>query len=359
LRVIAIDARLAGGTSTGDSTYWTGLLQGLSKIIDAERIVLLSSTSAPPGIPLDVFEWVRVPAKSSRWWSMVAFPLAARKLGARAIHTQYTLSPLVGNRGLTTIHDVSFMIGPEWFRPKDRLLLKASIPAAVRRARRVITVSETSRREIEKFMPFSKCKTVVTHLACPPWIQRVDRNVARVRASELGLGGPFALTVGTRWPRKNMSLAIGAVERVNPSGRLKLAVTGKYGWGPDELGTNAIATGYVSNEDLSCLYSAAELYLAPSRHEGFGIPVLEAFRCGCPVLASSGGALPEVVGDAGIVESEWTEAAWAGRIESLLSDRCTLDDLAARGTEREKQFTWEETARITLQAYREVADDRA
>jgi glycosyltransferase involved in cell wall biosynthesis len=221
----------------------------------------------------------------------------------------------------------------------------------------VLAVSETSRHEIEKYVPAAAGKTVVARLACPPWIRRIDRDIAIARVRELGLESPFALTVGTRWPRKNMGLAVRAVDGVNPEFKLNLAITGKFGWGPSELGRSGVATGYVSNQDLSCLYSAADLYLAPSKHEGFGIPVLEAFRCGCPVLASSGGALPEVVGDAGIVELEWTQEAWTKRIEGLLGDRCKLDDLGARGLEREKQFTWEETARITLQAYREVAND--
>ncbi len=162
------------------------------------------------------------------------------------------------------------------------------------------------------------------------------------------------LTVGTRWPRKNMALALDACELLPPDIPHKLVVTGKPGWGEERLGSRGIAVGYVSSEELSELYSAADLYLAPSRHEGFGVPVLEAMRCGCPVLASSGGALPEVVGDAGIIERSWEPAAWSQTIQKALGDSSKLNELRQRGRAREAEFSWEDTARKTLDVYRGV-----
>ncbi|MEZ0326439.1 MAG: glycosyltransferase family 4 protein [Fimbriimonas sp.] len=352
--IIAIDARLVGGTHTGDSTYWAGLLSGLSRVQHGFHIVLFGNSQRPEDVSKQ-FRWIEVPAKNNRYWSMVAFPLAARKAGASVIHTQYSLSPFVGQRGITTIHDVSFLIGPEWFKPRDRFLLSRSIPLAVRRAARVITVSESSKNEIERFIPSANGKVAVTYNACPDWIQSVDRGKAVAAARTLGIDGPFLLTVGTRWPRKNMDLALQAAALLPKNLPHKLVVTGKQGWGATELGSRGVATGYVSNEMLSNLYSAADLYLAPSRHEGFGIPLLEAFRCGCPVLASTGGALPEVAGDAAIIEPDWQPEQWANTIERLLRDTSTLRELRQRGFEREKQFTWQECARRTLEVYREVA----
>ena len=357
-RIVAIDARVVLGTSTGDSTYWTGLVGGLKQTDTNFRIHLISRTPKPAGLELDDrFVWETVPSASSRWWSLVLFPLRARKIGARAIHAQYSLSPLVGNRGITTIHDVSFLIGPDWFKPKDRLILSRSVPLAVKRARKVLAVSETCRTEIENFIPAAKGKTIVTFNACPDWIQSVDPEIARRRvASELDLKEPFLLTVGTRWPRKNMRLAVDAASGISNRFPHALAVTGKFGWGDDGLGTRGKAVGYVSTELLSCLYSSASLYLAPSRHEGFGIPVLEAFRCGCPVVCSSGGALPEVADDAAIVEQSWEAASWTASIEKLLDDPSKLESLKKRGIEREKRFTWRETAERTLEVYGEVAE---
>jgi glycosyltransferase involved in cell wall biosynthesis len=347
-QVAAIDARLIFAQNTGDSTYWTGLLSGFAALNPDATIVLISNTPMPPQIPKsENIRWLHLSGRS-RWWSYVRFPLAARRMKAQAIHTQYSLSPLVGPNGFTTIHDVSFMIGPQWFKPLDRLVLRQTVPAAVRRAKKIFAVSETAKNELIQYFPRADGKTVVTYNACPPWIQRVPVEEARKRVADgLGIDGPYLLTVGTRWPRKNMRLAALAAGQTP----YQLVVTGKPGWGPEELGKRGRAVGYVSNEMMSSLYSAADLYLAPSLHEGFGIPLLEAFRCECPVLCSSGGALPEVAGDAAVVESSWEPEVWAQRIEEILSDSSKIEHLRQAGARREKQFSWERTARLTLNAY--------
>lgn len=342
-RTIAVDARLVGGQSTGDSTYWTCLLEAISKIEDRPPIRCYSDRPSPDLPFLRAFEWRHLPARNSRLWSLFQFPRATRE---DVVHAQYNLSPLV-RRGISTIHDVSFLIGPQWFRPKDRVFLQRGIASTLRRAAAAITVSETSRKEIIRFYPSSAGKTFATPLACPAWIQR------RLHPQP-GIDPPYVLTVGTRWPRKNMELAVRAMDLVPPDIPHRLVVTGKAGWGDQELGRRGLATGYVSNERLSDLYSGADLYLAPSFHEGFGVPLLEAFRCGAPVMCSSGGALPEVAGDAAIVESSWDPGIWAARITDLLRDRSTLDSLRAKGFEREREFSWERCAMQTIAIYREV-----
>lgn len=354
--IVAIDARLVGGTSTGDSTYWTGLLHGLASLEHGLRFLLLSNRPRPAEIPdSPAFQWICLPARSSRWWSLVSFPLAARRLGARAIHTQYNLSPLVGRMGLTTIHDVSFFIGPEWFKPRDRLLLQRFVPSSARRAARVLTVSETSRRDIERFVPAARDKVRVSPLAAGLGVQPVERDSARqIVSTELGIEGPILLTVGTRWPRKNMGLALRAAELLGKAAPHRLVVTGKAGWGDEELGTRGIATGFVTDQQLSALYSAADLYLAPSHYEGFGITLLEAFACGCPVLCSPGGAQAEVAGDAAIVEPSIDPEVWSLRIRETLGDSSKLESLRRAGEARSRQFTWKGMASLVCAAYREV-----
>lgn len=356
--VVAIDARLVGGSSTGDTTYWNGLLYGLSRLEPSARVLLFSNAERPSGIPwYDGFEWIRVPSGSSRWWSMVSFPLAARRLGAKVLHTQYNLSPLAGRRGVTTIHDVSFFIGPEWFRPRDLMLLRRFVPLSAARAARVVTVSETSKSEIERFIPAARGKIAVTHLAPSPGIvPMVAEEACRTVRDALALERPFLLTVGTRWPRKNMSLAIAASDGLPERFPHLLVVTGKAGWGADEEdGRRVVPTGYVDQHLLSALYSSAAMTLVPSRHEGFGLPVVEAFACGCPVLASTGGALPEVAAGAAEIVPSWEPADWTAALEATLDDSSKLDAMRTRGLERARAFDWRETAQRTLEVYREVA----
>jgi len=348
--VVAWDARLVAGDSTGDSTYWTGLLHGMTQLDLDFRLLLISNKPKPENIPWrEDFVWQCVPGAGRTYWSLVTFPLEARKAGAKVIHAQYGLSPLIGNCGVTTVHDVSFFIGPEWFRPKDRFLLQRSMPGTARRAAAIVTVSESSKSEIERYLPAARGKTFVTHLACPPWIHPVP-DAERIVREKFGLEPGYVLTVGTRWPRKNMDLAIEATKGLDR----RLVITGKPGWGDAPMHVGVQAVGYVDNETLSALYSAAGLYLAPSRHEGFGLPLVEAFTCGCPVLCSSGGAFPEVAGDAAQVIKEWDPASWSEAIRTLLADSSKLENLRQRGLQRAKAFSWREMARKMAEVYTRV-----
>ncbi|MBV6458734.1 MAG: D-inositol-3-phosphate glycosyltransferase [Fimbriimonadaceae bacterium] len=294
--------------------------------------------------------------RQRRWWSLYQFPLAARRLGASVAHGQYNLSPLLGRKGVTTVHDVSFFIGPQWFTPKDRLILQKFVPRTVARSAKVITVSETSRKEIEHYIPAALGKTQVTPLALNPAIHPVQRESGlRQVAADFELAEPYLLTVSTRWPRKNMALAVDAVVHLGEDFPGPLVVTGKPGWGEEREHPKVRRLGYVTDEQLASLYAGATLYLAPSRHEGFGLPLLEAFASGCPVLCSSGGALPEVAGDAAYVEPSWQAEDWSATIASLVGDSSKLDAMRERGLERVRCFSWGCTASLTLDIYREVA----
>lgn len=349
--VIALDARLIATRNTGDTSYWRGLIFGLSQLPHESRLLLFSNCERPGNVPEDPrFEWRHLPGRNSRWWSLVQFPVAARKAGAHVVHTQYSLSPLVRQGGVTTIHDVSFYIGPEWFRPRDLFLLRRSIPATCRRAARIITVSETSRKEIEKFVPAAQGKVRVTPNATPLERRPLDEAEAAARRARLGVPERYLLTVGTRWPRKNMALAI---ESAAAAG-WPLVVTGQPGWGNEPPGT-AIATGFVEEDDLNALYMGATLYLAPSWHEGFGIPILEAFSLGCPVLCGPGGAMPEVAGGAARVTSGYDKAEWVQAIQELTSQPGTLEAMRQKGLARASEYSWEQTAQRTLEVYREAA----
>jgi len=301
---------------------------------------------------LEKISWVVAPAKSDRWWSMVTLPLLARKLGAQILHGQYGISPLAKN-GISTVHDVSFMVNPGWFSERDCALLKLGVGMSAKFAKRVITVSETSKEEIVRYFASAEGKTRVAYNACPPWIQTVGRGAAHAAVSSLGLGSNYVLTVGTNWARKNMQLALKATAEIAKETGLKLVVTGKQG--ADLAGDHVVPTGYVDTDTLSALYSGASLYLAPSHHEGFGIPLVEAMRCGCPVVCGPGGAMPEVAGTAALILPDYDIETWAKAIRKLLGDPSKLSELSRKGVERESEFTWARSATAHYEVYREVA----
>lgn len=357
---VALDVRLATQLSTGDSTYWRGVIEGLAQQEDlAIEPLLLSDQPAPPWLPSSfkskwyVIESREIPGRS-RWWSWVQFPQSARRQGCDLIHSQYAMSPLCRGRAVTTIHDVSFFIGPEWFPTRDRWLLQRLVPATCRRARGVITVSETSRREIEQYIPAAQGKVKVTLNASGPVVKPLDKREAREQLDAAGFPSRYILALGTRWPRKNLGLAVDAYARYrreNPETKVSLVVAGKSGWSDVRSAEGVFLPGYVPDELLSALYAGADLFLLPSLHEGFGIPILEAFTARCPVLCGPGGAMPEVAGQAAAVAPDYQEATWAKLIADLLADSGKLDSMRDKGVSRLSQFSWGDHGAKLVEAY--------
>ena len=348
---VALDARLLGGTSTGDSTYWTCLVPALLAADPDLELVLLSNRPIP-------FEHPRaqtiVLPSPDRTFSLIALPRLARRAGADLLHVQYAVPPLARLPVVTTIHDVSFLLSPNWFGRKDRALLTLGARAAARSAARIVTVSETSAAEIARTLPPAAGRVDVAPNARPPWVSPPSRDRRRETLARLGIEGPYLLTVGTRWARKNLDLALRAADRLPSDLPHRLVVTGKGG-GDGPLGERGFATGYVANDDLGALYAGADLYLSPSLHEGFGIPILEAFACGCPVIATGLGAMAEVAGDAAEIVPPEPEF-WASEIEALLRDPERLRRLRERGARRERLFTWERSAKATLASYHKALE---
>jgi len=364
---IGIDARLLTGAYTGDRTYWRGLLGALSRLLSASesRLVLFSTRPIPDGtLPESpLYEPVVLPARSGRLWSLLRLPMLAQRYRCDLVHTQYTVSPWFTIPTVTTVHDISFLIEPRWFPLKDRVLLRLTVPSSCRRAKRVLTVSETSREHLIAMLNLPPEKVIATPNGLPTGFHPIPPSEAQAWVRHhYGVEPPFALAVGVLQPRKNWQLAIEAVSLARSQYELPIALvlTGKAGWARRQLDYAKRVwvqdgwlheTGYVPDEHLVWLYNAAALLLYPSFYEGFGLPPLEAMACGTAVIASNGGALPEVVGSGGILLPPDEPGLWANAIRTLLTNDAYRESLSMRAKAQAQRFSWRTTAERTWHAY--------
>lgn len=356
---IAIDARCLNERATSNYSYWHGLVCGLIAELescrDAELFLLSNRPIGTNDLPGSRFSIHVVPSRSDRWWSLVTLPRAARILGANVAHVQYFVSPRFRTPVVTTVHDVSFFIQPRWFRLRDRVLLQRTVPSSCARASAVIAVSETSKKEIVRHTGVAADRVRVVYNGIEPTLGPVPRAP----------GPPYVLGVGILHPRKNWRLALEATAIARQSlTDLKLTLVGRNSEAPgafesalqnvgggsewvDDLGEQA-------QERMASLYSSARLLLHPSFHEGFGLTPLEAMACRTPVLASTGGAIPEITAGHARLLPPYDARAWADAIVDLIRQPPTRDQLD-RAEAHARSFTWRRAARQTLDVYEAVA----
>jgi glycosyltransferase involved in cell wall biosynthesis len=229
----------------------------------------------------------------------------------------------------------------------------------------IITPSESVKREVCEYFSLSPRKVVAVPEAARPVFQPAPAEQVAQTKLQFGIEGEFILFVGTIEPRKNLVTLARAFAEVlrHTSLRPQLVIAGKKGWLTDELfsyikemdaGDRVRFIGYVSDDDLRALYSSCRLCVYPSLYEGFGLPTLEAMACGAPVITSRTPAVMETVGDAARLVSPRDSQALASTIVELLEDEKARFELSSEGLRRAAQFSWEKTARLTLEVYREA-----
>jgi glycosyltransferase involved in cell wall biosynthesis len=332
--VVVVDADVLGRRRTGDETYVANLLRELATQADDLRLVALTRRPdlVPPGV-----EPYRVRAGSQHARMAVSVPLALRRLRPDLVHFQYVLPPALRAPGVVTVHDLSFERDPTVMGQLDRLTFRALVPRSVRRAARVLTVSERSKRDLVDLYGTDPEKVVVTPNGVDPVFSPGPNG---------GSGG-YLLYVGAIQARKD---PLGALAAADAAG-LRLVVVGperEPALARELERGGAELRGYLDTPQLADAYREAAALVLPSRYEGFGLPVLEAMASGTPVVCSEDGALREVAGDAAVYA---TRAGLADAVKRALAERPRL---AAAGLERARRYTWAETARRTLDVYREV-----
>jgi len=278
----------------------------------------------------------------------------------------YCTCPLI-----VTILDPSVLLFPQyfnwWFRNHSRYIL----PLVARRADMIITISEFSKNEIHRYLNIPLEKIVVTYVGVSALFTKYKNNDARIAnfCARNQIEQPFILHVGSFEPRKNIPALLEAYAILKKRGicQHRLVFTGGTRWKSsgiiskiDELGLqNDISIlGYIPEEELPVLYNAADLLVYPSLYEGFGMPVVEAMACGCPVITSNTTSLPEITGMAGIIVDPNNYRELADAISLVIQDSQLKQKMRRQGLEQANFFSWERCAQQTMSIYKQVMQEK-
>ena len=271
-----------------------------------------------------------------------------------------------GVKGVMVVHDLVRYLFPSFFvfNPVQKLLDRWAYPAMLRRYHHLITVSESTRDDLIRLFKIPVEKITVTHHGADHHFKPISNpSVLSGLLRKYGLDRPFILFLGTLEPRKNLITLLRAFAPL--TGRIphSLVLVGQKGWKWEGIfeAIKALGleervrwTGYVSDEERVLFYNAADFLVYPSWYEGFGMPLLEALQSGCPVIASRVSAIPEVVGDAGLLVDPSRPEELSEAILRLVEEAGLKERLREAGLERARQFSWEDSARKTLEVFEAV-----
>ncbi|HEZ7989732.1 MAG TPA: glycosyltransferase family 1 protein [Ruminococcus sp.] len=280
----------------------------------------------------------------------------------------YIVPPFVSGKKVVTVHDMVYKAFPDTVRGRTKFMLNMGLKRSMRRADIIVTDSEFSKEEILKYFPQHKRKIRV--VPCGVDLERFKpctdlERISKVKSS-LGIEGDYFLYVGTIEPRKNLRRLIAAyaafVKKVGENSP-KLVLAGGKGWLDGEIYASVrklglegkvLFTEYVPAGDMTPLMCGALAFVFPSLYEGFGMPPLEAMACGAPVLTTNAASLPEVVGDCAVICDAYSVKSIAQGLYRLYSDKDLRAQLSRKGIERAKGFTWERSAQMLHDIYREL-----
>lgn len=369
---ILVDYTSGIAQNAGIGRYTRNLVDALLRIDHADSFTLFSADRplSSRGFPAARNARVVVgPLSNKRMttiWHRIRAPLPIEALAGRAdvFHSpDFALPPVARARTVVTIHDLAFHTHPECALPGLRQYLLRVTPRAVERANEIIAVSQRTADDLVAIMGAPREKITRIYLGVDLGLRRIDDSGQLEQVvTRYGIQRPFALAVGTIEPRKNYERLIRAFARIcGESGApAQLVIVGRRGWlyegvfsalGEAGLGDSALILEQVSDSDLAALYSMAMMLVTPSLYEGFGLPPVEAMAFGVPVVVSDGGALPEVVGNAGIVIPATDVEALARALLRVGADENLRHEMSQAGLERARLFDWTAAARATLAVY--------
>src|SRR5437588_3349699 len=373
---IGLDGYPLAELKTGVGHYTLELARALALVAPSDQFELVSpalfNASALEEINQANLPNLRaVQVKTSRirghWWA-AGLPLYARKAGFDLFHGTNFEVPFWNRRTVDTIHDLSALLHRDKHRDALARRARLRLPIVAKLARRIVTPTESVKREVCEHLRVKANKVIAIGSAARRSFRRVPSEQTLETRKRLTIEDEFLLFVGTLEPRKNLLTLLKAFEQIvrQTSLRPQLVIAGGEGWLMDEtfsfikhsgIGDRLRLTGYLGDDELRALYSTCRIFVYPSLYEGFGLPPLEAMACGAPVIAGRVAALQEVLGSAARLFDPLNVEALAGSIVELMENDEERRRMASNGPKHAAKFSWAETARRTLNVYRDVVSE--
>ncbi|WP_319579760.1 glycosyltransferase family 1 protein [uncultured Methanospirillum sp.] len=352
--------------STGMGTYTFQVIEKIKTEFDVELI------KHPDGDSIEgcrVIDYNRIPGPY--WYFSWSKSLALAKRSWKKCDlfhniAQYPISPSISKQYVVTIYDLIPILYPSYVTPFYAWQSRIFLPKILQKASLILSISQYTKNDIVERYQIDPEKIWVTHLGVSDHFHPATQLEIKSLCKRYQLNNPFILFVGAIEPKKNISSIIRAFHRVrqkNPD--IELVIAGKKSWKYQDLFTlidslklnkSIHFLHFVPYDDLPILYSSASVFVFPSNYEGFGLPPLEAMKCGTPVIVSNKSSLPEIVGSGGIMVEPEDYEGLAKKIIMILNEETIRVEQTEYNLARSKDFTWEQCADKTIKAYQTILD---
>jgi glycosyltransferase involved in cell wall biosynthesis len=368
---VGIDAHCLGQKKTGNETYTYSLVKYLSLLArDGIEYTIYVGGAVENGETLcssGAFQFKPIRHANPFIRITAGFAIESRARRLDVFHAQYLLPHHLKCRTVLTVHDVLYERFPEYFTKSDYYRLRVGVPWSCRRADHIITVSESSKRDMVDLYAIDPKKITVTYPGPDACYRPLDKNESKnVLKRKYGIDGDIILYVGAIQPRKNIPKLLAAFAQLKSSRHLphKLVIVGPKAWlsarafralQENPARKDIFVTGYVPRKDLPYFYNAAVTFVYPSICEGFGLPVAEAMACGTPTITSRGSSLEEIAGGAAVLVDPDASEDIARAIDEVLGDSTLRAHLREAGLARSRDFSCQKMAKQTQEIYQQLA----
>jgi len=306
------------------------------------------------GVSLVMLQWFY-----KRW---VPFSLWINRVDLYVSTSAYFYPPffLSRLRKISFVYDLSWKLFPETLDPGNRNQMQQCAEKNMKNADQLVSISENTKKEVITLFHIQTNNKVITPAADTEMFYPAKSSLIKEVKGKYSISKKYILSVCTLEPRKNLKSLLRAYAKMKNVDNYELVLTGKMGWLLSDLSDyiknldiedNVVLTGYAPSEDLSPLYSGAEVFVYPSVYEGFGLPILEAMQCGCPVIAANNSSIPEVTGEAGMLIETNNLEALIKSLEEVVTDSNLREKMRKKGLKRAVRFSWEKSAKQFLELY--------